>query len=463
MLALFNLTETKITASASAKKIAAAQNTAVEGFFFEEATAVAYDDEKGTFTVKIKGRKDGKVFDKTLNISGFTHPYAKQIWQIVKTDGKGKVKLDVAIENNLSIDKFIEKTNAGDGASIKNFFVDALTFSLHTTSSSSVSITLGETDEYILKAQFEKQGDKIKITPEYIVKYNIKNTDGSETVEQDKSYSSFIRVKDDLIQNYFNANDVFQYILDKTDGNFIKVNPNEFASSFYARTKFLSGVPADLFDETQIDSYIEKYKTKEADEHLQLDIMVGIYNPKNSGIKANDTEGSLTVQYCIASTEQLDGTPDAPAITAISKEITKQGFKKADKNTLKDLLVFKILKQGTGTDEEAKKAWKKYNISGKPAGTYMVFSAENGVYSEVLPFPASMNAKPFKIFINDYDIPSSVFKVDTPPHLSEGLNGVKILLNGVVLTKKYGDELLTVTFTLSNNDTVDVKYTPTFH
>ena len=60
------------------------------------------------FTVKIKGLKNGKTFDKTLTLAGFTHPLNGKLIQSVDSC---ELNLDEGIEHNYSLGKYIKEVN----------------------------------------------------------------------------------------------------------------------------------------------------------------------------------------------------------------------------------------------------------------------------------------------------------------------------------------------------------------
>lgn len=106
VLTAFGLQRGSITASAAAKKIA--NGTPAGGITFTERRFIAYNDEAGTFTVKVKGTKNGKNFEKTLNLTGFTHPLKDKMIQSFDTC---ELNLDEGIEHNYSLQKYITEVN----------------------------------------------------------------------------------------------------------------------------------------------------------------------------------------------------------------------------------------------------------------------------------------------------------------------------------------------------------------
>ncbi|MGP1510840.1 MAG: lipoprotein 17-related variable surface protein, partial [Treponema lecithinolyticum] len=149
VLAAFGLQRGSVTASAAAKKIAT--GAPASGITFTERTAVSYDDQAGTFTVKVKGIKNGKPFEKELTFSGFSNPYAANPQSMDTTGGKGELKLDEGIEHNHSIEKYTGKANLN----IANFFQAPLTFSLV----NGTSITRGDFPGYKLNATLVQEGN----------------------------------------------------------------------------------------------------------------------------------------------------------------------------------------------------------------------------------------------------------------------------------------------------------------
>ena len=305
-------------------------------------------------------------------------------------------------------------------------------------------------------------GTEIKVTPVFKLIYR-KKTDSAagEMIE---------KIKDMTIVHphtvpYFTADDVFKHILNKLDNDFIKQNTAVFASSIAAPARALHTTPADLFDFEQIQSYTDIYNEKNVDEHLQLkDITAAIYNVKNGGITADDTQGTLTVQCWISTKEKIadynnSTNPQPPAINTF-KELSRSDFKKADAATLRSMFEFKILKAEGHTLEEAKDTWKKRSIplSGQPA--YHLLSKNNDNY-DVKELPPLVGM-PFRMTINDGETPAHYFACSTGK-LSKGSGGTEILLEGVVLRKPAGEETLFVTFVLSNNQQVTVKYPHAIH
>lgn len=445
LLSAIGLTKGDQTASAAAKKIAAKQGHTIGALAFTEAQALSYDDEAGTFTVKIKGNKNGKTFEQEITVNGFTHPYASALTAVKNCT----FNLDAAIEDNLSIDKYIEKINQ----EIQNH----LTFEVLLENQRVIS--LGDTDAYRFTVQARKDNNQLKVSNiNYTLKYRKCSAGGTETAEE-KPYNTMQNIVREQKKPYFTEDDVFTYILKKNDESFIKASNNEFASSISAFAKAHGSTPNNLLDMTKIQKYIDLYDTKGADEHLAVKIAAGLYNAKNGGISADDSKGTLTLQYCITTeaklAEHINNSSES-SITAISKQISKSGFRKADAEALKQLFEFKVEKKVGEDKTAAQKEWLKYQFSS--SGNLRLLSEDY----QAKPLP-SFNGKPFRITINAVETPQDFFAVENATHLSKGSGDAKILLKGVVLNKPADTTDLKATFVLSNNETVNVTYPHAIH
>ena len=340
VLTAFALQRGSITASAAAKRIA--NGTPAGRITFTQKTAVSYDDQAGTFTVKVKGTKNGKPFDKILSLTGFTHPLKdKMIQSIVACE----LNLDDAIEHNYSLGKYIAEVNK-DPSGKK--LVKKLSFML---SDSVTTIELGEHDGYTLTAKAQAAGTQVWVQPSIMFRKLTKG--GTEALIENTAFA-FNHLKPPLTKDYFTEQDVFAHVLSNTNDTVIKVHPSEFASSFYATAK--SGSSAEnLFDTSIIPSWTTRYQTKDTDEYMQLDITCGIHDPKNGGINADDYEGKLTVKFCIATHDQLTNQRE---ITAV-KTITRLGYAKITSATeLKNQLFFDLSSKPNPSNE-AIKTWKR--------------------------------------------------------------------------------------------------------
>ena len=89
----------------------------------------------------------------------------------------------------------------------------------------------------------------------YTLKYRKCSAGDTETVEE-KPYNTMQNIVRKQKKPYFTENDVFTYILKKTDDSFIKASNNEFASSFSAFAKAHGSTPNNLLDMIKIQKYI---------------------------------------------------------------------------------------------------------------------------------------------------------------------------------------------------------------
>lgn len=386
VLTAFSLSKGHITASAAAKKIT--NGTPASGITFTERKMIAYDDQAGTFTVEVKGTKDGKNFSQKISVTGFTHPLAGKTIQSI---ADCELNLDDAIEHNYSLAKYIEEVKK-DPSGKK--LVKKLSFML---SDSVTTIELGEHDSYTLVAEAQAVGTKVWVQPSVVFR---KLTEGgTETLVKNAEFS-FTHLNSSLKKDYFEAKDVFKYILDKTADIAIKVDSKEFASSFYAFAKKSGQAPVNLFTEefkTKIQQYANLYHAKDADEHLEIDkITYGIAQPKNGGIDADDYTGTVTIKLCIATNEQIVNQND---ITAI-KPIEKSGFASIPDNAAlakKNHLFFHLIPKGSLTDA-SKTQWEQKSFSNHPL---FRVDENTGIKAINNPFIAADN--PFSLSVNGSD------------------------------------------------------------
>lgn len=385
VLTAFSLSKGHIAASAAAKKIT--NGTPASGITFTERKMIAYDDEAGIFTVKVKGTKDGKNFSQKISVTGFTHPLAGKTIQSI---ADCELNLDDAIEHNYSLEKYIDEVNK-DPSGEK--LVKKLSFML---SDSVTTIELGEHDSYTLTAKAQAVGTKVWVQPSVVFR---KLTEGgTETLVKNTAFS-FTHLNPSLKKDYFEAKDVFKYILDKTADIAIKVDSKEFASSFYAFAKKSGQAPVNLFTEgfkTKIQDYAALYQNKDSDEHLALDISYGAFQPKNGGINADDYTGTVTIKLCIATNEQIVNQND---ITAI-KPIEKSGFASIPDNAAlakKNHLFFHLIPKGSLTDA-SKTQWEQKSFSNHPL---FRVDENTGIKAINNPFIAADN--PFSLSVNGSD------------------------------------------------------------
>ncbi|MEL3907156.1 MAG: lipoprotein 17-related variable surface protein [Treponema sp.] len=429
LLKLFDLTETKIPASGAAKKIAAAQGKTVKNFVFEEANAIAYDDKTGTFTVKVKGLKNGKPFEKTISVTGFANPYEL----IFPSLSEAELDFSDAIENNTRFDAFIGQANTDITTVLKK-----LSFS----DNNAGTLSLGTHERYSLAAALEKNGDKIKIRPEYKVKYLKKEAGGSETSTETDRSALFARLGADLTKPYFSKNDVFLHLIGKTDDNFLKVYPYAFASMYYAFTKHLNRTPGEtgsLLDDAVIQDIIDRYK--KAGGHFKMDIGASVYKPRLGGIKADDYTGSLEIEYCIAEKEQIEAMLDGgyiPYPIVAIKEAKRTGFKIVTKENAGTLFNFKI--QLTA-DAQAQNAWKNKQLRNHPLLRAEYDSnLKKDVYKVNDPFKKAAYCT---LKVNG-KVPEEVLAFNEPIFFSKCADGADIFIEQISLNKESGSDKLKI-------------------
>lgn len=434
-----SLTETKITASAAAKKIKEASNKTIADFIFEENTILNYDDKRGTFTVYIKGTFKEKPFSKKMRISGFSHPYRNQPESVYKKD----LDFTLGIEENLLIDDYIQKANAD----IKKAFKEGLSFMLHKGHMLvNEIIVLGEHDSYNMTAKLEKIDDSsLKIIPILNIKYKIKtDTDGIEKEEIDTfSLARFLQpVK------YFTEKDVYDHILNQLNNpeDFINIDPSRFASEFYAKAMVLKRTPNGLFKDSAIEKYNTLYTKANPDKYLKLDgIGIELSNLNNENIIANDYEGSLRITYYIAS-YSLIAEPEHANFAMQQKTIKVTGFRTVNEETIKDLFPFAIAK---GKDNKGKigtlSSWRKKYIDeasylvkeGGSAGeeNWLIFSNTNLAKENSSGFVLSLSG--------DADLHRYLATPDKQ-FLSTGRNGESILVKHIGLKKDINNDYLEI-------------------
>ncbi|WP_255802663.1 lipoprotein 17-related variable surface protein [Treponema denticola] len=358
----FGLTKGTQSPFEAAEKIASG-NSALSSIVFTEKNVTAYDDEAGTFTVKVKGTKNGKEFEKEMNFSGFTNPYDSQPRIIDSAGSKGQLKLDEGIEHNYSIEKYITEAYPA----IADFFKEPLAFSFE----NGTSVTLGDFDYYKLEATLAKEGtDKIKIQPVYTVKNHKKVSGGSDTVTTTK-YTNFTRFNADLTKNYFTEEDVFKYVAEKVKDDIIKVPANTFASYIYARAKYLNATPGDLFNDgegSKLKKYQDIYKKSDGyikiiDIHGDSDLSYAVYNPKDGGIQADDYSGTIKVKYYIQRNGVIASVKEGTYPHAIEPvSVEKNGFMRVSEDFLKNNFLFNLIKSATDK-EAAKTKWLGKSIN----------------------------------------------------------------------------------------------------
>ena len=437
VLTAFGLQRGGITASAAAKKIATGAPSG--GITFTQKAAVSYDDEAGTFTVKVKGAKNGRPFEKTFNLTGFTHPLAGKTIQSLDAC---KLNLDDAIEHNYSLEKYIDEVNK-DPSGKK--LVKKLSFLLN---DGTTPIELGEHDGYTLTAKAQATGTQVWVQPKVkVVSRKLLNEGGTETLT-DSTPFGFTHLKTQLTKDYFTEQDVFKYILDKTADIAVKVDSTEFASSFYAFAKKSGQVPADLFTDAfkmKIQEYHGRYHNN-PEGHLALDISYGIAQPKNGGIDADDYTGTVTIKLCIATNEQI---VDQNNITAI-KHIEKSGFAKITTAAELNKQVFFAVNSNLNPLPADVQAWKEKSFENYPL---LRVDNNNGTITPnpiTNPLPGG-SSKPFWLCVNGTDNLASQLGCG---HFGASLtrNGKSIFIENIILNKKQNETDLKITVQLKGSD-----------
>ena len=435
VLTAFGLHRGSITASAAAKKIVTGAPSG--GITFTQKAAVSYDDEAGTFTVKVKGTKNGKPFDKTLSLTGFTHPLKDKLIQSLDAF---ELNLDDAIEHNYSLEKYITEVNK-DPSGKK--LVKKLSFLLN---DGTTPIELGEHDGYTLTAKAQATGTQVWVQPKVKIVFRKLTEGGTETLT-DSTPFGFTHLKTQLTKDYFTEQDVFKYILDKTADIAVKVDLKEFASSFYAFAKESGQAPANLFTKEFTDAvkkYADLYQSKDANEHLALNISYGIAQPKNGGIDADDYTGTVTIKLCIATNEQIANQNN---ITAI-KDIKKSGFAKITTAAELNKQVFFAVISNPNPSTADVQAWKEKSFE-----NYPLLRVDNGAVTPnpiVNPLPGG-SSKPFWLCVNGTDNLASQLGCG---HFGASLtrNGKSIFIENIVLNKKQNETDLKITVQLKGSD-----------
>lgn len=429
IMSAFALTKGHITASDAAKKIRDMSPFAGSGLTFSGNTVTAYDDKAGTFTVKVKGTKDGKPFEKELTFTGFENPYAK----IFPSLSAAELDFSDAIEHNKTVDTFISEA-AHNSALLKK-----LSFSDDNIG----SLSLGVHDRYSLAAALEKNGDKIKIKPEYKVKYLKKEAGGIETSTETDRSALFARLGTDLTKPYFSKEDVFRYLINKTDDGIINVSADVFGSEYYAFAKHLRVTPARLINDAHIQTIMARYNREGGQFNMEMD--TALFHPENEGIKADDIEGTLEITYCIAEKEQiaemLSSKPD-PSVRRITvtKTAKAAGFKKIPKDNIASLFNFSVKVKD---DPNSRQKWQH-----KVFENYRFLSEQYDTEREMTMFalenPLQKTAvSAFYLEVNGRE-PEDVLAFNEPISFSKTADGKHIFIKHVYLNKESGSDKLKI-------------------
>ena len=436
LLSAFSLVKGSITASAAAKKIVT--GTPAGGITFNEKTAVSYDDETGTFTVKLKGTKNGKPFEKTFNLTGFTHPIAgKTIQSLCSCE----LNLDDAIEHNYSLEKYITEVKK-DPSGKK--LVKKLSFLLN---DGTTPIELGEHDGYTLTAKAQATGTQVWVQPSVKIVFRKLTEGGTETLT-DSTPFGFTHLKTQLTKDYFTEQDVFKYILDKTADIAVKVDSKEFASSFYAFAKESGQAPADLFTDAfkmKIQEYHGRYHNN-PEGHLALDISYGAFQPKTGGIDADDYTGTVKINLCIATAQQI---ADQSGIE-VSKPVEKSGFASIPDDAAlakKNHLFFNLIPKASLSSDD-KTSWKNKAFS----RALLRINESNG--NAIIDNPFGGSDSLFHLCVNSENTNPTAYLGSAGGSYggaSKTKNNKVIFIENIQLEKKSGNESLEVQVTLKGS------------
>ena len=377
LVSAFSLTKGDITASDAAKKIETETPT-VTGLTFTEKKIISYDDKSGTFTVEVKGTKDGKNFSNRITAEGFSHPYSST--PSSKNYGD-KIILDEAMENNLKLDDFINKLkNAANPG-------DYLDLSFNLENGKTIDFKNSE-KPYKLTATFTKTSNgKIKVSPKYAPVYK-KFAEGGTEETKTENIEVIGPAFKDIEYEYFTEKDVCEYVQEKIKDDILKVPTDTFASSIYAFAKYQNSTPNNIFnvgDGSKFKKYQDTYKKDGG--HIKIvngsgdsDLSYAIFDPKNSGIEADDYSGSIKVNYYVQKTANIaavnTGAHDAPSVKPV--QVEKSGFMTVSEEFLRKNFMFSLVKYGNKT--EARKKWlqKQFNnIEILGEGTGEAFKPKN--------------------------------------------------------------------------------------
>ena len=377
LVSAFSLTKSDITASDAAKKIKTETPT-VTGLTFTEKKIISYDDKSGTFTVEVKGTKDGKNFSNRITAEGFSHPYSST--PLSKNYGD-KIILDEAMENNLKLDDFINKLkNAANPG-------DYLDLSFNLENGKTIDFKNSE-KPYKLTATFTKTSDgKIKVSPKYAPVYKKLAEGGTEDVKEENMGAVGPAFKD-IEYEYFTEKDVFEYVQEKIKDDILKVPTDTFASSIYAFAKYQNSTPNNIFnvgDGSKFKKYQNTYKKDGG--HIKIvngsgdsDLLsYAIFDPKNSGIEADDFSGTIKVNFYVQKesviSEVIAGNYSGPAIETVSAE--KSGFMKVTKEFLEKNFLFSLNISGNKATAKSKWLPRSFNTELLGARTPEGFQLKN--------------------------------------------------------------------------------------
>lgn len=452
----FGTNKGDIPASMAAKTMEKGSMHPGSNITFEKRKIVSYNDKDGTFTMHFKGERTKanntkEAFDKDFSFTEFIHPLKGKIVQSVNANDF-KLSLDEGIEHNSSLDKYIEELNNNIE---NNKMLKSLTFTL---SDGTSTILLGTHTNYILKATAKKTNDnKIQIVPK--VPYFRLDKGTTTEVEEDESVVSFTTLTQQLTKDYFSKNDVFKYILDKLgNDSAIKADPTVFASSFYAFAKTANATPGNIFSDEFINAikvYQDRYKDGGEGKHLKLDIGYGVNRPKTGGVDADDYKGSLKINLCIATNEEI---ADQASIVS-SKFIEKSsGFASIPDDAAlaqKKHLFFNLVEKAPPLSDTQKQEWEKKAF---PENYFLLRVDENGqatVNGNIFN-PANI---PFHLCVNSSETNPSSYLGCAEFGSSKTRNGKKIWIENIQLKKAAGSKDMDVLVTLKGSRSEPLKIT----
>ncbi|MGP1576023.1 MAG: hypothetical protein ACTTH7_00780, partial [Treponema sp.] len=354
---------------------------------------------------------------------------------------KCELNFDHAMGSNMPLADYVTWANEHPQEAVKEL---TLQLQKGTDTSKVKTIRLGNNDGYVLSVTFEKTNDnQIKVIP------SCKKPNG-EMVD-----AASQKIKTALTKPYFNKKDALNYILRtvQTVEGFYKPDTEQYASALYTtvQTGGKGITPQGIFDESKLEAYKNAYNNSSG--YLQIkNIGAYIYNQQ---ITANDCEGTLTVQYVIASSEDIiEGSlNDKNLSDTISKTLT--GFKKINQETARNLFQFTVMKgTASGSEETKLKAWMQKNITGSQSrllseegtpGTNGWKIKKNTQVEQLL--CASRNENGYYVTLNQEDIERECcLGTDVNP-LSTGKDNSKLLVKRVLLTKNRDSKELTISMT----------------
>ncbi len=359
LLISHQLTKGNISASAAAKKLAIGKKGKLD---IKSIQIISYNDKLGIFKVKMSGNYDGKDFaDKIIEYNGFVYPLHEKFIQSVVTK---ELNIDSAIEDNLTIDSYVEKVNAGEITPFKD-----LSFLL--SDGEILDRTYLETHGLILKTEPTKKANaggtfSLKIKPR--IYYAVKEVNEAERLEPNSDISFHLLKSQFIWSEYFSKEDVFKFVMKKLkalndEGKFFKIDTHEFASFYWAGIRSLrTSVPNDLLSQEAkelIETYKHKYKNPPNGFHnMDFDLGIGYLD---NGLSANDYNGTLSVNFAVAKTEDLVAKTNLRVLETLNTDDYEDKYLSIPDETAlrrKDHLFYHLIPKPALSDENKKK-WEK--------------------------------------------------------------------------------------------------------